>query len=560
MHFQDAEAQLRLAEKLRQSARYDEAVSCLHALLCADPGLAAAHNNLGLIWIGKHDYAQAIVCFREAIRIRRDFAEAFCNFGLLLLVSGDCDGAEAAIGEALRIKPDCAPAHLNRAAIWLRKGDFERGLPEFEWRRLCDAHRMAPVAAALWDGTLAPGSVILLRAEQGIGDNLQFVRFAPQVKERCGTVALQCDRSLLPLLKCCPGIDQFVARGERPPKCHFQAPLMSLPLMLRTTLASIPAEVPYVFADSDLVHAWEKRLAAHQGFKVGIGWQGNPSYPTDDLRSIPLRHFAPLVRVPGVTIVSLQKGKGSEQLDGVTAEWGVVAFGAELDTVAGTFMDTAAIMRTLDLVITSDTATAHLAGSLGVPVWVALCQLADWRWLEEREDSPWYPTMRLFRQNQFNAWEPVFERMAVELAALVRGDRSRLVPSATRLVGPVLAPISAGELIDKLSILEIKSEQIQDAAKVRRVREELEELRRIRAHRVPQSDELHGLAVQLKAVNQRLWDIENSLRTCEIQRDFGPRFTELAREVYMTNDRRAGLKREIDRLLGSWPIEEKAYQ
>ncbi len=307
---QQAEQQLRQAEKLRQSARFDEAIACIESLLQAYPHLAAAHNNLGLIWAGKQDYPKAVACFRDAIRIRADFAVAYCNLGSVLLIQGDHQGGEAATEEALRIRPDFALPHLNRAAIWLRKGDFERGLPEFEWRRLGAANRHDPVAAPLWDGTASRDSSILLHAEHGIGDTLQFVRYASSVKRRCGTVVLQCDRSLLPLLQHCAGINRLIARGETPPQCHFQAPLMSLPLILRTTLATIPADVPYVFANRDLADAWQKRLAVHRGFKVGIAWQGNPRYPMDNLRSLPLRHFQPLTRIPGVTLFSLQKGAG----------------------------------------------------------------------------------------------------------------------------------------------------------------------------------------------------------------------------------------------------------
>jgi hypothetical protein len=166
------------------------------------------------------------------------------------------------------------------------------------------------------------------------------------------------------------------------------------------TVTQAPADVPYLFADAALTETWRQRLAGHPGFKVGIGWQGNPKYVADRLRSIPLRHFAPLARLPGVRLFSLQKGPGVEQLAEAAGNFTVFDFGAEFDTQGGTFMDTAAVMRNLDLVVTSDTALAHLAGGLGVPVWVALGFSCDWRWLDEREDSPWYPTMRLFRKRQ----------------------------------------------------------------------------------------------------------------------------------------------------------------
>jgi hypothetical protein len=200
---------------------------------------------------------------------------------------------------------------------------------------------------------------------------------------------------------------------------------MSLPAIFATTLATVPAQVPYVFADSDLTELWRERLGTHGGFKVGIAWQGGRRYAGDAYRSLPLRHFAPLARIDGVRLFSLQKGPGSEQLADLPEGFAATDFGPELDAAAGAFMDTAAIMQNLDLVITSDTATAHLAGAMGLPVWVALNACADWRWLDDREDSPWYPTMRLFRQSRLGDWDELFERIAGELQKVVAGDTTK---------------------------------------------------------------------------------------------------------------------------------------
>ena len=426
---QQAELVLRQAETFRQSGRHDEAIACLRTLLKTRPDLAAAHNNLGLAWAGKQDYGKAVQCFREALRIRRDFAEAYCNLGTSLIIQGDARGGEAAIEEALRIRPDFALAHVNRAAVWLRRGDFERGLPEFEWRRLGAANLPAQVQAPLWDGAASGDNSILLIAEHGIGDTLQFVRYAPLVRRHCGKVVLYCRKNLIPLLRQCPGIDRCASPDEALPRCDFQAPLMSLPLLLGTTLLTVPADVPYVHARRDLADTWRERFSRYSGFKIGIGWQGNPRYPTDDLRSIPVRHFRPLARVPRVALFSLQKGAGADQLAGLGPDFPVVEFGGEFDASTGAFMDTAAVMYSLDLVITSDTAVAHLAGAMGIPVWVALCKSADWRWLEERDDSPWYPTMRLFRQAELGDWGALFERMATELKLVLDGEKSRLARS-----------------------------------------------------------------------------------------------------------------------------------
>jgi Glycosyltransferase family 9 (heptosyltransferase) len=244
---------------------------------------------------------------------------------------------------------------------------------------------------------------------------------------------LACQNALLSLFRNCPGIDRLVAAGFNLPSTDVQAPLMSLPRILKTSLSSVPAEVPYLFPDAKVQAKWRRQLSHYPGFKVGIAWQGSTRYPRDRLRSVPLVHFAPLARVQGVRLLSLQKGLGTEQLGAVADQFPVIDLGSRLDKKSGAFMDTAAVMKNLDLVITSDTAIAHVAGALGVPVWVALSFVPDWRWLLEREDSPWYPSMRLFRQTKPGDWNGVFERMAETLAERLRSEcRPLLVENRSR--------------------------------------------------------------------------------------------------------------------------------
>ena len=236
------------------------------------------------------------------------------------------------------------------------------------------------------------GQTILLFAEQGLGDTLQFIRYAPLVKQHGATVIVRCQGPLLRLLATCAGIDRLVLAGTALPPFDVQAPLLSLPRIFRTILATIPANIPYLCRPriGGLAAAIERR----RGFKVGIAWQGNPEHKRDRWRSVPLLAFAPLAGVLGVRLVSLQKGPGREQLPDLADRLGVLDLADRLED----FADTAAVLVNLDLVITVDTAVAHLAGALGIPVWVALPLVPDWRWLLEREDSPWYPSMRLFRQ------------------------------------------------------------------------------------------------------------------------------------------------------------------
>src|SRR5262249_19149294 len=282
-------------------------------------------------------------------------------------------------------------------------------------------------------------------------------------------------------------------------------------------------------ADPARIERWRRELGG-EGFKVGIAWQGSPSFPGDRLRSIPLAHFAPLAGVEGVRLFSLQKGPGREQIRStarVFASAGRLALtdlGERLDE-QGAFLDTAAVMKTLDLVITSDTAIAHLAGALGVPVWVALSIGPDWRWLLDREDCPWYPTMRLFRQRRQGDWDEVFERMAAELHARNAGSCVTPVGQASSLPdakagwepaarATVAVPVAAGELIDKITILEIKEERVADSLKLRNIREELAALRQARHQALPATPELAELTARLRAVNETLWQIEDDIRLC----------------------------------------------
>jgi hypothetical protein len=265
-----------------------------------------------------------------------------------------------------------------------------------------------------------------------------------------------------------------------------------------------------------------------------------------------LQAFAPLARVPGVRLISLQKNVGIEQLAGVPPEMTVETLGDDFDAGTDAFVDTVAVMMNLDLVITSDTAIAHLAGALGRTVWIAMRHVPDWRWIPRGETTPWYPSARLFLQSRLGAgWDEVFDRMAHELARLAG------TPASADARMP-LVPISIGELIDRMTILEIKAERIDDADKVANVRRELDLLAGVRGG-AALDGEVARLKQELRAVNELLWEIEDLIRACEREQFFGDEFIALARGVYKTNDRRSALKRQINELSGSAIVEEKAY-
>jgi hypothetical protein len=291
-------------------------------------------------------------------------------------------------------------------------GDFAGGWSDYEHRfAIYDTRRRLPQPR--WDGSPLEGRTILLHAEQGQGDTIQFIRYATLV--RGGAVIVECQKPLVELVKSCPGVDRVIAAGERLPAFDVESPLPSLPGIFKTELATIPRDIPYLSPPAEHVAAWSKPLGDIAGFKVGIAWAGNPAQMRDHWRSIALKEFAPLAAIPGVRLLSLQVGHGREQIDG--------AFPLiDLANWLTDFTATAAVIRNLDLVIACDSSVAHLAGALGARTWVALTQAADWRWLEGRSDSPWYPTARLYRQEREHDWQSVFESVAGDLRELTHGE------------------------------------------------------------------------------------------------------------------------------------------
>jgi tetratricopeptide (TPR) repeat protein len=412
-----AEAFLNLGNLQSANKQQAVAIGSYEQALRLNPRFAEAHYNFAIVLAEQSKLDDAIAGYRRALEIRPDHAEALANLGHALRAQGKLDESMAVYNELLQRNPDSPEGHMSRALVWLLLGDYEHGWPEYEWR--WKTKEMAGSAPAIprWDGSPLEGRNILLTAEQGLGDTIQFVRYAPLVQQRGGKVLLACQKALLPLLRTSSGIDHLVAREEGLPTADVYAPLMSLPALLGTTLATIPADVPYVFAESDRIEQWRCVLDERPGFKIGIAWQGNPKHRADCLRSLPLSALEPLARLPGVQLISLQKGPGTEQFAAVANRFSVVDLGSQLDLEGGAFLDTAAVMKNLDLVITVDTALAHLAGGLGARAWVALaCGASDWRWLLNRHDSPWYPTIRLFRQRQPGDWTELIDRLAAELS------------------------------------------------------------------------------------------------------------------------------------------------
>jgi Flp pilus assembly protein TadD len=415
-----AEAHLNLASALSALKRPAEARAAIAECLRLKPELAQAYNNLGNLQADELDFAGAEASYKRALQLNPRNAQAWYNLGLGVLRQGRVAEAIANFEQALLIAPNYAEAHHNRASGLLLLGRFAEGLDEYEWR--FGSRDFPPFRPRWknWEGGDPAGKSIVLVAEQGLGDTLQFVRYARMLADQGARVIVECSPILHPLLARTPGVTQWISPTDPAPAADGCVPMMSMPHRMQTTLESIPADVPYLFADPERVAAWREEILNSGPVRVGIAWQGNPMAPYDRERSIPLEHFAPLATIPNVRLISLQKGEGSEQLAAVARDWNVLDLGDRLDAAGGAFMDTAAIMQHLDVVITSDTAIAHVAGALGVPVWVALSKVPDWRWLLEGDECPWYPTMCLFRQQTFGDWPDVFERIRQSLAKLAR--------------------------------------------------------------------------------------------------------------------------------------------
>jgi hypothetical protein len=544
------------AERLLfEQKRLEDATHAAEQALKLKPDCAAAHQVVGLALSELGEAEEAIVRLNKALVLQPDLVRSHSGLGLCHYHKGDLESARRHLDRALCLQADYPFAHLIRALVWLKQGRFREGWVEYEWRWNCGLLQRPQMPRPHWDGSALEGRSILIDTEQGLGDVLQFIRFLPLLKRQGARIVLVVTQNVLhPLLRQLPSVDEWFPVGEsRPISFDVSCPLLSVPGLLGIDEAGIPRTVPYLAVEQERVERWRSIVGELPGFKVGIAWQGNPEFRADRFRSIALSRFAALAEVPGVTLVSLQKGPGEDQIEPNRDRLPLHVF-ADLDR-DGAFLDTAAVIGHLDLVIAADTAVGHLAGALGRPVWVLLSTGCDWRWLENRADSPWYPTMRLFRQKVPGDWMAVFQEVAAELKLLARGRQAR----QRKEDDLIRAPVSAGELLDKITILLIKQERIGDEAKLANVRRELELLGAVRQKSIPESAELTKLVAELKRINEKLWDIEDDIRKCESASEFGKKFVNLARAVYRNNDERSALKRRINELLGSAIVEEKSY-
>jgi tetratricopeptide (TPR) repeat protein len=425
----EAEVHLALGYALKALDRLEESIAAHEKAIDLDPDNAEAFNNLAGAFHLVDRFDEAIAACRRAIELRPNQARGYSNLSLLLMESGDLSGATKTCRDAIADGHEDGALKWNLAFLLLKLGQLEEGWVLNEFRHYGCKPYVPPrtFSEPRWDGSPLGSRTILLHAEQGIGDTIQFVRYAPMVAGRGGRVILDCPRALHQLLKGFAGVSELTCLSvpgavQAAPLFDVECPLMSLPLVFGTTLETIPATVPYLFPDPERAARWKSRVGSlEQSLKVGIVWAGNPAHENDRRRSIAPSLLTPLARIANVRLFSLQMAARKGPAAGapaVAAEMGMIDWTAELPD----FADTAALLANLDLLISVDTAVAHIAGAMGKPVWLLIPPSSDWRWLTERTDTPWYPTMRLFRQRKMGDWPSVIDEVAAAVAGLAADE------------------------------------------------------------------------------------------------------------------------------------------
>lgn len=420
-------------KQLLEQHDYMQALDLFKKALTCRPAEFKSCVELGncLLRLGNHFFdtrntTHALDAFKSILEISPSIAAAHHNIAFTLAEEvGDFHTAIKYYKKALELAPDNIETHFCLSMSYLATGDLLNGFREYEirWQRVKHSPRSFnyPLPQQ-WDGSQSiSGKRILIRVEQGFGDTLHFIRYAQLLKGRGAVVIAEVQEALIPLVSLSEYIDEVVTIGNPVPPFDVQIPMLNLPLVFKTTLATIPAQIPYLRAHPQLVSAWRNNLQHDKNFKIGVCWRGDPTHGAH--KFLPFEYFERLSHLPGISLYSLQKfdpalAQSNPSL--LAKDTHIQQFDGDFDASHGRFMDTAAVMKNLDLILTVDTSIAHLAGGLGVPVWVIVPFPAEWRWLTQRSDSPWYPTMRLFRQQAYGDWEPAYNELLQALAEKVR--------------------------------------------------------------------------------------------------------------------------------------------
>jgi tetratricopeptide (TPR) repeat protein len=407
------------AYALAKMNRFEEALECCERAIALQPDFAEAYNTRGIVLRNLQRYDEALASYDKAISLNPDFARAYNNRGIVLQNLERHDRALASFDQAISLMPDYAEACWNKALFKLLLGQFDEGWRLYEWRkRTSDALGSRKYSRPEWCGDAdLSGKTLFAYFEQGLGDTIQFCRYASLAEARGARVVLSVQDKLIRLLSGMSSTIEIVGAETTPPVFDYHIALLSMPFAFTTNAANIPNKTPYLRAEPERAERWAQRIGSH-GFKIGIAWQG-AKLAADIGRSFSVVEFAGIANIPHVRLISLQKGAGVEQLKYLSEGMRVESFADELDSGDDSFVDTASLAQSLELGITSDTSIAHLAGALARPTWLLLRSSPDWRWMLQRSDSPWYPTMRLFRQKRAGDWSSVFAAVERELAVLV---------------------------------------------------------------------------------------------------------------------------------------------
>jgi Tfp pilus assembly protein PilF len=390
--------------------RLDEAETTLRRAIQLNPQMADGYFNLGGTLSEKGDFENALANSHKGLALHPNWPEMYNSIGVTLRKSAKYDQSISAFRRAIALRPEYAEGHWNLGLTLLQLGDFASGWTEYEWRtRMPDVVRPRNFPPPPWTGEQLSGKTILLHAEQGFGDTLQFIRYVPQVVARGGRVVIECPPELATILRGVEGIQEIYVQHQTLPPFDTHCSIMSLPLTLGVRPLAEPAKVPYISVPPDRIAAWHQRLGnPDDRRRVGLVWAGGPQHADDSRRSIRLEHFAPLFAIESARFYTLQKGPGAAQAANPPPGIDLINWTADLHD----YIETAALISNLDLVISVDTSVAHLAGALGKPVWLLLPSVPDWRWMLNRNDTPWYPTMRLFRQTKAGDWPGVIKDIA----------------------------------------------------------------------------------------------------------------------------------------------------
>lgn len=414
----------RLGTTLQALGKFDEAKESFNQAIKLKPDFLDAHNNLGNIHLKLDKLNEAEKSYRQVIKLKSDYAIGYYNLGITLKALGRLDEAEKNFKQAIKLKPDFTEAYDALSFVMNLKGDLKSGLKFYEWRLHLKKHiARLPRKEFLWDLTKPlKGKKFLVYEEQGLGDIIQFYRFLPLLEQKGAEVTFKVKKNLHQLLSSSSSKVQLTTSSPEDDKIDFESPLMSIPYLLKTEIETIPNTTPYLKADTDKVVKWGKKLNSDK-FKVGICWQGKKDTSRSLRgRSFPLENFRDISKIPNVELISLYKGDDQNKFEGI--DFDLTILGEDFDNGEDAFIDTAAVMMHCDLIITIDTSIAHLAGALGRPVWTALKYIPDWRWMLNRNDSPWYPTMRLYRQNDFDKWNSVLTTIKKDLELVIEKSKN----------------------------------------------------------------------------------------------------------------------------------------